>query len=221
MSDSVHVVKELGLFRGRFADYVEGMRHVTGANYLFEWPGPLLSMVIVGAPFLLVAGLYDGRAQRSDRMPEIWLSLLLITFGLLFAMRGGLGFLFSYFITTVIRAPARIMPFLSFFAVVAVCETIELVLVNPTRLRKALAAAAAVLLLVGLPREAVPACRPAEKNARKFRVDGVAGEHSGYAEGKGPGGPASHSAASASRLAGGRPPAEIRGIPASTPVSPR
>jgi hypothetical protein len=156
ISDSVHVANELGLFKGRFQNYVEAMRQVTGANYLFEWPGPLLTMVIVSAPFFVVGGMFDNQARRSDHMREIWLSLLLITFGLLFAMRGGLGFLFSYFITTVIRAPARIIPFLSFFALVAVCVWIELLLTIPTLRRQVLAAAAMVLLLVGLPERPFP-----------------------------------------------------------------
>ncbi|WP_454624392.1 hypothetical protein [Bradyrhizobium cenepequi] len=151
MSDSVHVLNEIGLFKSRFALYSEGMKFVTGANFLYEWPGPLLSMVIVAAPMFLFVGLFEPEAKRSDRKRVIWLSLLLITFGLIFATRGGLGFLFGYFVAPVIRAPARIIPFLSFFAMVAVCTAIEIMLAEATWLRRAAAAAVVALLLVGLP----------------------------------------------------------------------
>jgi hypothetical protein len=44
-----------------------------------------------------------------------------ITVGLVFATRGGLGFIFNSIFTPAVRAQERILPFLMFFAIAAVC----------------------------------------------------------------------------------------------------
>jgi hypothetical protein len=152
LSDAVHVFNDIGLFADRFAHYAEAMKSIPGAdaNFRYEWPGPLLSTVILAAPAFLLAALFDRTGARSTHGRLIWLSLFLIAFGLIFALRGGLGFHFSYFITPAIRAPARIMPYLAFFALVAVCCAIELLLARPAPARIAAAAIVATLLAGGL-----------------------------------------------------------------------
>lgn len=151
ISESVHVFRDLIPLAQGFDSYFQGLKQVSGANYLFEWPGPLLTIIILAAPALLFAALFDPAAGRFGRLGVIWLSLALISFGLIFATRGGLGFIFNYFVIPAIRAPARIIPFLSFFALVALCTGLEIMLQRPvTLLRGAVVTGVMALLIYGL-----------------------------------------------------------------------
>lgn len=95
-----------------------------------EWPGLLLTAVILLAPFG-VAGHALSRWRSADaREPQdgpqdakrtlVWICGLCMTAGLTFAVRGGLGLWFNTLVTPAIRAQNRITPFLAFFALVAV-----------------------------------------------------------------------------------------------------
>ncbi|WP_170149485.1 hypothetical protein [Rhodoplanes roseus] len=158
VSDAVKPLSELGLFKDRFGTYTAVMRQFQGAERM-EWPGVLLGTVIVAAPLFVVVGLFDRGPWRTDRLRIVWLSLALITFGLVFAVGSGLSFLFSYLLVPVIRAPTRIIPFLSFFALVSVCAGVELLLSEPTRRRRIAAGVTVALLLVGVPSALFPLSR--------------------------------------------------------------
>ncbi|MDC7788095.1 hypothetical protein PQJ75_27760 [Rhodoplanes sp. TEM] len=158
VSDAVAPLRELGLFKGRFDIYSAVMRQFPGGERL-EWPGVLLGAVIVAAPLFVLVGLFDRGPRPTDRLRVVWLSFALITFGLVFAVGSGLSFLFSYLLVPVIRAPTRIIPFLSFFALVSVCSVVELLLSEPTRRRRVAAGTTVALLLVGVPSALFPLSR--------------------------------------------------------------
>jgi hypothetical protein len=123
ISTALHVYSDLGLFVSRFAEYKtvifapHGMGELYGEGYLFEWPGVFLTTVILAAPVAVFAFI----GSRTPRSIPVAFCLAFITFGLLFAIRGGLGYAFNFFFIGAIRAQERIIPFLTFYAIVTVC----------------------------------------------------------------------------------------------------
>ncbi len=127
LAESLHVFAEIPWLQGGFEYYKSVLPMLSGANGLFEWPGILLTLVILASPLiLLIAGSIPKKDYWNNRVTLVFLSSACIVFGMLFAFRGGLGFLFNVLFTAAIRAPARIIPFLSFFALVIVCVAIGL-----------------------------------------------------------------------------------------------
>jgi hypothetical protein len=125
MTDAVKPVRDVGLFKQRFDEFMRTAGPVTEGRG-FEWPGLVLGAIILLAPLMLVARVFGEPQRPDDRRGQMsWLSHALITFGLLFAIRGGFGFLFNYFVNPTIRAPSRIIPFLAFYALVVFCLGIE------------------------------------------------------------------------------------------------
>lgn len=98
---------------------------------LGEWPGFLLMLTIVLSPAIAVGSMVavwrrGHSAPAADRLALVALSAGCIVFGVLFAVRGGLGFYFNELVSPAIRAQNRIVPFLSFFALVIVLTSVEL-----------------------------------------------------------------------------------------------
>ncbi|MBC7578512.1 MAG: hypothetical protein H7312_14290 [Tardiphaga sp.] len=117
---------EIGLFAKRFAEYrafttsPDGLSQLTGEGFFPEWPGAFLTTVILAAPVVVFLSTIPLR-PRTTRSLAVSICFACITFGLVFATRGGLGFIFNSIVTPAIRAQERILPFLMFFAIVAVC----------------------------------------------------------------------------------------------------
>jgi hypothetical protein len=74
----------------------------------------LLTTIILGS-VLIAAALVRSKPDDHYALLAL-LAALYIAFGLLYAVRGGLGYYFNLFIAPNIRATDRIMPFLTFFA---------------------------------------------------------------------------------------------------------
>jgi phosphoglycerol transferase len=93
----------------------------------FEWPGLFLTFIIFTSPLAVLISLLapvDQTKGRGD--PLIALSCACLSFGLIYAVKGGLGFYFNVFFVPTIRATTRIMPFLAFFALVIALKVAEL-----------------------------------------------------------------------------------------------
>ena len=95
-----------------------------GKSYAPEWPGVLITTVILVSVSIMpiVAFAKPPLSCRTNTL--IRMSMLLITFGVVFSIRGGLGFLFNFMVISGIRAQERIIPFLSFYALVILCISI-------------------------------------------------------------------------------------------------
>jgi phosphoglycerol transferase len=119
VGSALQVYADIGLFVQRGAEFIAATPDAirTGEGTFREWPGVFLTTVIIMAPIAL----FPLLQMHDKRLRRVALSLAFITFGLLFAMRFGLGSIFTFLFTGAIRAQARIMPFLSFFAIVALC----------------------------------------------------------------------------------------------------
>jgi phosphoglycerol transferase len=147
---ALHVYADIGLFAGKFAEYKgvifgqRGMGELPGESYLFEWPGPFLTTIILISPGLLFCFL-NTRARRTG---AIAVSVAFITFGLLFSIRGGLGYVFGYLFTGAIRAQERIIPFLTFFAILVAC--LGTACIGRRRLRRAVVAITMLGLVIGM-----------------------------------------------------------------------
>jgi hypothetical protein len=66
------------------------------------------------------------RRERQDgRHRLVFLSAACVVFGVFYSVNGGLAYFFNFLVSPEIRATARVMPFLSFFALVIVLLQIE------------------------------------------------------------------------------------------------
>ena len=118
-----------------------------------EWPAAPLSLIILASPFVCALG-YQASVARgapSRDLRLIAVGALLITFGLLFGVSGGLGFLFNLFVSPEIRADERLMPFLTFAAVAILSVATEMAMTLDRRpLRYGVATVFALLIAVSV-----------------------------------------------------------------------
>lgn len=127
---ALQAFSDIGLFAKPYAQYLEfststsGLSQLAGEGNFPEWPGAFLTSLILAAPIFVFMSMLST-AQRTVRSLTIALCFGFITFGLVFATRGGLGFIFNSMIIPAVRAQARIMPFLMFFAIVAICLSVQ------------------------------------------------------------------------------------------------
>jgi phosphoglycerol transferase len=94
-----------------------------------EWPALPLTLILLAAPLVAAVCLQRRRDEDdaiSARLQLIGLCAIYIVFALLFGFRGGLGFIFNLVVTPEIRADARLMPFLTFAAIIIVCAAAEM-----------------------------------------------------------------------------------------------
>lgn len=86
-----------------------------------EWPGVLLTLVILASPIVALGAALTRSGTGSDgRAMLVALAAGCTAFGVLFTARGGLGLLFNQIVTASFRAQSRVIPFLTFFAIVVV-----------------------------------------------------------------------------------------------------
>jgi hypothetical protein len=145
----------LGLWKGNFAEYREmvansGLAQTPGEAYVPEWPGPFITTVILASLVLAPILPFFKPKERSQSYLILLMSVLLIAFGVVFALRGGLGYVFNYMITPGIRAQERIMPHLQFYALVAICMACKLAFTNRGWLRPYIGAALIIGFIPGL-----------------------------------------------------------------------
>ena len=122
VSDAVRV---LGAWPGAPEAWRQPLAGVSGEGAWGEWPGVLLTAVILLAPIGVIGRAVVRKGPQDARRTLVWLCGLCITAGLLFAVRGGLGLWFNTFVTPAIRAQNRITPFLTFFALIAVLTWVQ------------------------------------------------------------------------------------------------
>ncbi|WP_441277310.1 hypothetical protein AB7783_07800 [Tardiphaga sp. 172_B4_N1_3] len=88
-----------------------------------EWPGIILSVSMLVSPIVVLA--FAGHTPSDRRWKGIVCASALMCFGLIFASRGGLGYLFNQIISPSLRGQSRIMPLLMFMAIFATLSLIE------------------------------------------------------------------------------------------------
>lgn len=153
ISDAIQAYGQVGLFRKSYEYYLS----IFGAGGLptlglFEWPGPILTTIILLSPLVVLASA-GARREALDQSMIVYLSAALISFGLIYAVRGGLGYFFSAIVTPTIRAPTRILIFLSFYATLIYCGASEM-MCSKMRTRGALIVmllSGGLLLAAGFP----------------------------------------------------------------------
>jgi hypothetical protein len=145
----------LGLWKGNFQDYLQtlassGLAQTPGEAYAPEWPGPFITTVILASLVLAPILGFARPREKSESYLILMMSVLLIAFGVVFALRGGVGYVFNYMITPGIRAQERILPHLQFYALVVICMAWKLLPVNRAWLKPCIAAIMIVCFIPGL-----------------------------------------------------------------------
>jgi len=130
MADVVGVIGSIPGLGHYISEY--GMVPHTGEGR-FEFPGPLLTAIILASPLLLAAlggsqPAPDDDLEQRRRRTTMFMASACIVFGVFYAVPGGIGYVFGVFVFAAIRATQRIIPFLSFFALVILLSFVEMVL---------------------------------------------------------------------------------------------
>jgi hypothetical protein len=147
LPDAMSLFKDMPFFGRGFTEYLAIMPQIWNTTGLFEWPGLLLTLVIFGSALIVpVVGASGVAMTRWSEL--VYISAACIVFGLLYSISGGLGYFFNMFLAPSIRATARVMPFLTFFALVVVLASVELLIANKARVSR-VGAVALMTLLVG------------------------------------------------------------------------
>ncbi len=107
---------------------------LVGEGY-HEWPGSLLTIVILASPLVVLL----GNLSENKNWRPIFTAAALMTFVLIFAGRGGLGYLVNELINPSLRAQARIMPLVMFLANFVVLAGIQYAWSAPRLLWRAVA----------------------------------------------------------------------------------
>jgi hypothetical protein len=148
LAEATYVFKDIKPLRWAFVDF-DSVRNQLSGVVSYEWPGLFLTAIIFASPVLLaISGVVE--ANRSTWIKLIYISSACLVFGIIFSVNGGLAYYFNLFIAPQIRATARIMPFLAFFALVVVLAGIEMLLVAGSALYTALAVAAIAALILSM-----------------------------------------------------------------------
>jgi hypothetical protein len=94
---------------------------------ILDWPSTVQTLIIFASPILLFF-VVARRASPGTRLAIVGVSAAYITLGIVFASRGGLGFVFNYLVSPDFRGQGRIIPYLAFFAVLISLQWTEMVL---------------------------------------------------------------------------------------------
>lgn len=125
ISDAIYLLRDhLGVQTNNLVQYDQLRPNLLVGEGWHEWPGFALTLAILAAPLIVL-----GQAV-GVRFPDLRLAAAaaFIVVGLIFAHRGGAGYLFNALVFPAIRAQSRMMPFLTFFALVIVCGGAEALL---------------------------------------------------------------------------------------------
>jgi hypothetical protein len=111
-----------------------------------EWPGTPLTTIIIAAPLLVLYGI--NTEIRDKSIVGMTAAAALICICVIFASRGGVGYLFNEFITPALRGQTRIMPFLMFLAIFIASAGVDCVFRTGPLPAKMVAALVPLALLV-------------------------------------------------------------------------
>jgi hypothetical protein len=135
-----------------------------------EWPGVVLTMVILILPFVALWRAWLTRTGRPPRTSSLTvLCGVAVAAGVLFTLRGGPGLWFNELVTPAIRAQNRVTPYLTYFAIAALVVWVDRVRSRGGPVARAVwAGGLAAALLVS----AWPALRFFPAKQRAFLADG-------------------------------------------------
>jgi hypothetical protein len=106
----------------------------------------MLTAVIFSSP-LALATIGSLQTPRPRWLHLSYAAFACIVFGIIYSINGGLGYYFNMFVQPSIRATARVMPFLSFFALVIMLSITEALIETGTLVAR-IGVVSIILLLV-------------------------------------------------------------------------
>ena len=173
-AEATHLFDSVPSMQWVHQEYIAFWPYLRDPHNLPDWPGLALTSVIFASPLLLaiVAGSSTTGRRLSYWASTIFIALTCIVFGVIYSMEGGLAYYFSLFVQPSIRATDRVIPFLSFFALVVVLATVEICLERRESVGFKLTAAGAIAALAAsmtLPRSKTNARDPGRANLRAQR----------------------------------------------------
>jgi len=91
-----------------------------------EWPGVVITPVILALPFVAAWLMWVGRRSRpTAALSTPVLCGVAVAAGVLFTLRGGPGLWFNELVTPAIRSQNRVSPYLTYFALICLMGWIE------------------------------------------------------------------------------------------------
>jgi hypothetical protein len=148
-AEATHLFDSIPSLRWVHKEYIDFWPYLNSPQGLLDWPGIALTLVIFASPLILtVAGFSAG--PRSYWASLIFLASACVVFGVIYSMDGGLAYYFNLFVTPYIRATDRIIPFLSFFALVMMLSAIEVWLAKRAVAMTSAAVVTITVLLVSM-----------------------------------------------------------------------
>jgi phosphoglycerol transferase len=123
-AEATHLLNNIPGLEWVNREYKDFGRYLATEKNLENWPGLALTLVIFASPLIVAVGAF-AKGERSYWRSLILASALCLVFGIIYSMSGGLAYYVNLFINASIRATDRIIPFLSFFALVALLAFTE------------------------------------------------------------------------------------------------
>lgn len=154
LAEGLHVLADVPFLSWMFDAYENARPYLSNVTGLAEWPGVLLTAVVLASPLLLSFTALSLPPTDSYWNALLFACLSCIVIGIIYAINGGLGYYFNLLVSPAIRATARIMPFLMFFSLVYMLAISEICLSAKNRFFRC---APPLLIFVALIASAAPA----------------------------------------------------------------
>lgn len=148
-AEATHLFENIPPLQWARKEYMGFAPYASTILGLEDWPGIFLTTIIFASPLILgsVGAASHGRSKWANL---VFMASACIVFGIIYSMNGGLAYYFNLFVNPSIRATGRIIPFLSFFALVVVLAGVEILLQRRDRRGTLLCAITFVLLFMSM-----------------------------------------------------------------------
>ncbi|MGI6856919.1 hypothetical protein [Mesorhizobium sp. 1B3] len=154
LAEGLHVLADVPFLSWMYDAYESTRPYLSNVTGLAEWPGVLLTAVVLTSPLLLSLTALSHPPAISRWNALLFACLSCIVIGIIYSINGGLAYYFNMLVSPAIRATARIMPFLTFFSLMFVLTISEICLSSKTYFARRVAP---FLIFLALAASAAPA----------------------------------------------------------------
>ncbi|MGY3621247.1 hypothetical protein [Bradyrhizobium sp. USDA 10063] len=123
-AEATHLFDSIPFLRWVHREYIDFFPYLKFPNDLPDWPGLALTATILASPLVAAASGFST-GSRSHVASLIFLASACTVFGIIYSIQGGLAYYVNLFVNPSIRGTDRIIPFLSFFALVVLLALVQ------------------------------------------------------------------------------------------------